>query len=194
MAEKMTAFLKVTEYLTENDNEQTSINDLTNKMQEFLDGTGYQAYTGKYMKQKMQDHFGDKIIVAEVNGKANIVTFRSTASSILSEFYHQPKKDDCEKEKLRLVTTAALLIKNDIKAVTTGRDNYPSSQDMAFTEKALDFIPHSLQVLLKNLLAGKESDVKLASLGQAVMQAIRSRVLIAPLQLYKCTITLLPGT
>ena len=36
------------------------------------------------------------------------------------------------KEKLRLVATAALLIKNDIKDVTTSRDNYPSSQDMAF--------------------------------------------------------------
>ena len=92
----MTAFLKVTECLTENDNEQTytCINDLTNKMQEFLNGTGYQTSTGKYMKQKMQDHFGDKIVIAEVNGKANIVTFRSTASSILTEVYHQPQKDE----------------------------------------------------------------------------------------------------
>ena len=40
------------------------------------------------MKTKMQQHFGEKLVIAELNGKADVVTLRPTASKILQEFYH----------------------------------------------------------------------------------------------------------
>ena len=39
------------------------------------------------MKAKLQEHFGNKIIITDINGKANVVTFRSTAAVIINEFY-----------------------------------------------------------------------------------------------------------
>ena len=45
----------------------------------------------------------------------NIVTLRSTASNILKKLYSLPYSDDPEKQKLRVIETAAKLITTDIK-------------------------------------------------------------------------------
>ena len=47
----------------------------------------------------------------------NVVTFKQTASDILNDFYHKPKANDLEAEKLRLIEAAGNLIKSDIKSV-----------------------------------------------------------------------------
>jgi len=65
-----------------------------------------------------KEYFGNKIIQTEINGKPNVVTFRNKAREVLCDFYSQhdlvPKKD-----KLRIIETAAKLIKDDIKTVKT---------------------------------------------------------------------------
>ena len=45
------------------------------------------------MKEKLQEHFGEKIVIITVNNR-NVLTFRSTVGTIISEFYKQPKVDD----------------------------------------------------------------------------------------------------
>lgn len=32
-----------------------------------------------HMKNKLKEHFGSTIVITEINGKSNVVTFRSTA-------------------------------------------------------------------------------------------------------------------
>lgn len=44
-------------------------------------------------------------------------------------------------------------------------------------------LPTSLRVLLTDLFVGKDVQAKIASIGQAVMQAARPRILLAPLQI-----------
>ena len=51
---KATAFLKVVKFLEENDEEQITITDLVNKMQEYLQGSEEQAYSAVYMKAKLK--------------------------------------------------------------------------------------------------------------------------------------------
>ena len=109
---KSKAFLQVTEFLVENDEEQLTIPDLVGKMQECLEGTGGLPYSAVYMKEKLKEHFGEKIVIITVNNR-NVVTFHSTAASIISEFYKQPKVDDYEVEKSRIVEAAAKLITSD---------------------------------------------------------------------------------
>ena len=41
----------------------------------------------------------------------------------------------------------------------------------------------TLRLLLRTMFAGKETDIKLASIGQSIMQAIRSRAILAPLHI-----------
>ena len=67
-----------------------------------------------------------------------------------------------------------------VKSLEIPNDTYPNTSDIA---SAIDYIPKTLQVLLKTMFTGKNIDVKLASIGQSVMQAIRPRVLLPPLQL-----------
>ena len=54
---------------------------------------------------------------------------------------------------------------------------------MSDVEEALKFIPDLLKSFLKLLFVGKDIKLKLASVGQAIEQAVRPRVIMAPLQL-----------
>ena len=75
------------------------------------------------------------------------------------------------------------LIKTDIKTTLAPmEDTYPTTAELKLAA-ALDFIPVSLRLLLQHLFVGKDTSRKVASIGQAVVQAVRSRVVMVPLQL-----------
>ena len=62
-------FQQTVAFLRENDEERLTIGDLIEKMQGFLNGSGCQAYSQTYMKQKLKEEFGDEIIITQLNGK-----------------------------------------------------------------------------------------------------------------------------
>ena len=175
------AFLQVMADLQQHDEEQTTVNDLIDNMKTYLGDCDSLPYGFTHMKKMIKDHYGDEIIIAEINGKSNVVTFTTTASKILHDFHQQSERDDSLREKMRIIETAAKLIKNDIKSVIQSTDYYPTSKEMS-AETAIDFLPESLRVLLQ-IFIPKKSSSKVASLGQAIMQATRPRVLLCPLQL-----------
>lgn len=177
--ERTTAFLKVANFLEEYDDGQITIQDLMVKMTEYLQDTGCEPYCGKWMKIKMKEHFGDRVIMTGLENQC-VVTLRDTAHSILREFHKQQKSKNPEDEKLNIIKTAAKLIGSDVKFMEVLNDSYPDSSDIA---AAASYVPESLQVLLRNMFAGKNIDTKVASTGQSIMQAIRPRMMIAPLQL-----------
>lgn len=123
-------------------------------MDEILADTGHKSYSCPYMKQRLQEHFGDRIIETEINGKPNVVTFRNKASKVLYEFYNQHDLDP-DKNEQRIIETAAKLIEDDIKAVKTSHCIYPGVDDIG-SEESINFLPTSLQVLLANLFSGRD--------------------------------------
>ena len=179
---KSAAFQQVAEYLESHDDEQTTVNNLIDKMTEYLppDET---AYGFTYMKSCLQNHFGDTIVITEVNGKPNVVTFRHKASSIINDFYSRPKDNDSDVEKMRIIEAACKLIKSDIKSVAQNSDNYPEATEMSSLDNVIAFLPTSLKLMLEKLFSGKDTRKKVGSIGQAIMQAVRPRALMAPLQL-----------
>ena len=54
---------------------------------------------------------------------------------------------------------------------------------MASVDLALSFLPESLRILLDYIITSKDSQIKTAPIGQAIIQSARPRILIAPLQL-----------
>ena len=136
------------------------------------------------MKTKLQEHFGERLIQTEINGKPNVVTFRTTARVVLQDYYskQQQQKQNTAEEKIKLVRAAAKLIKEDIKAIETAHEVYPHCNDLTSQEAGIEYLPNTLRVLLEELFAGKKAGVKMASIGQAMMQATRPRVVLAPLQ------------
>ena len=178
--ERTDAFLEVASFLEENDDEQITINDLISRMEENLENSEHGAYSYPHMQLKLDEHFGDRIIQTEINGKPNVVTFRNKAKAVLHEFYSHQKTDP-ETDKRRIVQTAAKLIRDDIKAVETSHTVYPAC-DQLESDECINFLPETLRVLLEGLIVGKGVQTKIASIGQAIMQAARPRVLLAPLQ------------
>ena len=177
------AFLHVAGYLEDNDDEQTTINDLIDFMNQKLADTEYEAYSYPHMKMKLQELFGERIVLTEINGKPNVVTFRTTARAVLQDYYSkQQQESNTTDEKIKLVQAAAKLIKEDIKAIETFHDMYPFCNNLKSEEASIKYLPDTLRVLLEGLFAGKKAGVKVASIGQAMMQATRPRVLLAPLQ------------
>ena len=118
-----------------------------------------------------------------MKGKPNKIFLRNTASNILQKFYSLPKPEDPELQKLRVIETAAKLIQTDIKAVETRKDIYPSAEDISTPEKCLEYLPESLDMLLIKTFVGKNTQLKQAAVGHAIMQAVRPKAVIAPLQI-----------
>lgn len=112
------AFLKVAEFFREDDDEQTTVTDLVDKMSDFLCESNKTAYSEKYMRSKLVEFFGNSIIITTINNNKNIVTLRHTAESILVKF-HEGHSDDPDLKKQRIIKTAAKLILEDIKTVET---------------------------------------------------------------------------
>ena len=94
--------------------------------------------------------------------------------------HKQEKHKNPEDKKLRIIRTAAKLIKSDVKSLTMPNEDYPVISDIG---GAVSYIPNTLQLLLRTVFAGKETDIKLASINQSIMQAIRPIAELAPLQI-----------
>lgn len=81
------------------------------------------------------------------------------------------------------IMAAAELLKTDIRSVVEEKGTYPTSLEMSLVMKTLLYVPESLKLFLHTLFIGKEKDLKVSSLGQAIMQATRPRGLLPPLRL-----------
>ena len=88
-----------------------------------------------------------------------------------------------EQKKDAILQAAAALLKHDIKNIPGNKTQYNLFESLSSQEAALEFIPKSLRSFLSFLFVGNQKKRKIASIGQAIIQATRPRTLIAPLQL-----------
>lgn len=63
------------------------------------------------------------------------------------------------------------------------KDVYPHPEDLSNLEKQYSLLPTVLADLLTGITKSKKRDLKVAAIGQAIVQAARPRAIIAPLQL-----------
>ena len=182
--EKEEAFSKMCSYLEDNDEEQLTISDLRDKMQEFLINEDTVSYGNQYLKERLKDRYKSAIHIAEGEGLHDIVTMREKTSHILRSYFKSTQKgDDEETQKMAIIKTAARLIKSDIKTnVPSTKDQYPST-NMLSLDSTLIYLPETLRIMLDSLFVGNDNRRKVASIGQAIVQTVRPRAVIAPLQI-----------
>jgi hypothetical protein len=149
------AFLKTMNYLEENDDEQIIISDLVLKMTEICN---HEPYSTNYMKKRQIKH--SAVVISEINGKSDVVTFKTTASEILHEFDRQPKEEDLSVKKKRIVETAAKLILNDIKSFPINKEMYPDPNTLSSVMANHECFPDSLRTFMDTLCKGKNSAIK----------------------------------
>ena len=182
--EQEQAFSKMCAYLDANDEEQLTVSDLMFKMKEYMSNADSLPYGKQYLKGKLHERYGDCIYIAERDGSDDIVTMREKTSDILRSYYNTTNEEGNEEsQKIKIIETAARLIKSDIKTnVSPVSDQYPTS-DTVKLQAALDYIPESLRIVLKSLFSGSDAQRKVASIGHAIIQAVRPRAVVAPLQI-----------
>ncbi|CAC5425516.1 unnamed protein product [Mytilus coruscus] len=106
------------------------------------------AYGVQHMRNKLQEHFGDKIIISEINGKQNVVTFRNTVRSILHEFYEQTNTNrSIDEEKKSIIQAAAKILKSEIlSSETSTKALYPSPDELS-AQNNIKFLTDTLNSL-----------------------------------------------
>ena len=140
-------------------------------MEENLAESELEAYSYPHMQRKLKEHFGDKIIQIE----SRMLSYSEIKPRrVLHDFYSHQDLDP-EKDKKRIIETAAKLIRDDIKAVNTSHCDYPGFDELE-SENCINYLPTSLKTLLTGLIVGKGMQPKVASIGQAIMQAAQPRV------------------
>ena len=152
-------------------------------MKEFLTNTDSESFGKSYLKSKLKEKYGESVFLhfAETEGLQDLVTMKEKTSQILRSYFNAQAKDE-ESQKQVIIETAARLIKSDIKSnVPSLTNEYPSAKSLEL-DYALSFVPGTLRTLL-NCLVGKETNQKVAAIGQAIVQAVRPRAVVAPLQL-----------
>ena len=70
----------------EKNDEQITVPDLTRMMRQYAEAKGRDSYDSRYLKKRIEEDFEGKIVITNVNGNSDVVTFRSTAAKILQDF------------------------------------------------------------------------------------------------------------
>lgn len=92
----------------EKDSELLDLDDLRNKMVKACEAD---VDTVKRIKQKLQEFYQENIFFAELNGRKNVVCFKTMAELIKSDKWYSFGKSDKVDEARRLIQKVAKLIK-----------------------------------------------------------------------------------
>ena len=149
-------FEKVCKWL-ENELAPVSTSEVHEKMTELANGAD--VYSIKQMKRKLEDKYGDDIVITQSDGKANLVCFKNVAQFIISKM---EKVKGSENEGEMIVKTAARLIKAEINNQNFNIDEYPSKTDI---EKHQNSLVPLLHLFMKEL---NPNELKQSSIGQAI--------------------------
>ena len=150
------AFEKTMKFFEQNDDEQITIGKLVTEMSKYCG----EPYSVVYMRQMLKARYGDNIIVTSINGKTDVVTFRYTARYILHEFF-EDSKSKCDDDKDGIIKAAANIIRSDIKSLAVSKQVYPLASHVQDTKYNKDYLPRSVQLLLRTIFTEKKADLKL---------------------------------
>ena len=70
------AFIKVCKFITENEYDQFTLSQLSEKMDEFLINNDESTYNTRYLKIQLKAEFGDKLLFSNSPGQTDITTLK----------------------------------------------------------------------------------------------------------------------
>ena len=177
------AFDDLFAFLKENDECQYSVEELHEKLGEYLPACT-SVCSEKNMRKKLVDHFGDDVIITSLHGRKPVVCFRDTGFKIINSSWYTQKSQDPAEERLRIVKTAAAIIREDIRSMAYITDAYAPA-DTAFDDTA-SVIPHTLNVFMDDVInkwkKGDDKGRKRAVINHAIISATRPRSFLSMIQ------------
>lgn len=136
--------------------------------------------------KKLEEKYGDKLIISKVDGKSTLFCFRDTSSKILHKTWQTAKGSDDKEEKLKIIRTAAKILLDDIRSTPFDLSEYPPPDN--FLKESEDVVPKTLMTFLEELIIKNKKDTETASrkciaIAHAIVSAIRPRSFISPILL-----------
>ena len=153
-----------------------SLLELHDKMKELANSD--EVYTRKWLKTKLKNKYGEEIFFAELQGKTDVVCFRDSAEFIINDKWYENKKENITEEAERIVKQAAKIILGQIRSTKFNTDTYPLHGEISNIEIGKEWIPSYIRLFMESMM---KKELKQVIIGQAIVNAVKSRSCIAPL-------------
>ncbi|XP_048236850.1 uncharacterized protein LOC125372026 [Haliotis rufescens] len=181
-----TAFSALCRWLSFQQNSQFTIQDLQSRLASYL-AEDVEPYSIKHLQRRLLEHFGAKVTIAEVEGRANVVTFVDKAATILQNSYHE---DDSDKDDtLQQDRMLGCHIRKRLEGLKKTDLFYPCPQDTDI-DKLENEVPDVLLVFVRSLMrkattetAFEKQRLEVVSHCHALMQASAPNPYLSPLML-----------
>ncbi|KAF4531293.1 hypothetical protein B566_EDAN016862, partial [Ephemera danica] len=142
-------------YLEENKECQYYILDLYNKMKSFAND-GNDVYSNSYLLKKLKDHFKDRIVISQNDGRETIICLKNAAQKVLRQMW--TAESDPRIKRIQKVEEAATIILEDILM---------HMQDIVMTPSVLT--------------VNANVDTKIITIAHAIISAVRPRSFLSQL-------------
>ena len=130
--------------LESTDRELMTLGELYEKCESFS-GTS-SVYSEKWLKKKLKERYGDRIVFAEVQGRKNVICWHDMASFIINEKWYSDRKRNIDDDARRIVKTAAKLIRASIRENECYRNVIPrlcrSNNSVVIHNRGIPFLEY----------------------------------------------------
>lgn len=123
-----------------------------------LQTIGKEELSDKTILKYLRIKYGDDITIITRPRKDTTICYSGIRSFPVDEFWYLVREEKKEDERMRIIKTAAELVRRQIKSVSYDNKSYPSSVN--FLENVEEVIPNYLNIFLSELMLAKFSKNK----------------------------------
>ena len=148
-AKREDAFEKLCDYLEENDECQYAFEELQNMFLQL--SPEVEPYTDIHLKRKLIQRYGNSLNFAVLPGKRSVICFSGATTNILSDNWYRNRNSDNEaQEELRVIKTAAAIIRREIKSKSYDYSQFLTVEEIC--KGGAELLPEVLNVLITEII------------------------------------------
>jgi len=185
VSSKNDAFKLAMSYLEDNDDETLTIEQLYSIMKEKSGLNDDDLYSPRQLQRELKEHYGTRVSMTTTKQQSTIVTLTSNVKTIIQEA-HSSAANANENNMDGLIETVGKYIRREIKCMEKHENIYPDAEQIGSIESNVNYLPPSLCLLLQTIIKSNDAKLKIASIGQAIMQSMCPRAFLPPLQVGLC--------
>lgn len=110
-----------------------------------------EQYTDTHLKRKLTHRYGNSLNFAVLPGKRSVICYSEATTNILSDNWYRNRNSDNEaQEELRVIKTAAAIIRREIKLKSYDYSKFPTIEEIC--KGGGELVPEVLNVLITEII------------------------------------------